>query len=234
MIGRLLRHYRVEAKIGEGGMGVVYRAIDEHLDRTVAIKVLPPDLLHDATRKLRFVHEAKTASALNHPNIVAIYDIDSDDGVDFIAMEYVPGETLLQRLRRSRLLPDEMLRYAIEIADALAAAHNAGVLHRDLKPANIVITESGPIKLLDFGLAKLIERPEDPDSVDTMTFFEPTPLQQEQVMGTAAYMSPEQAEGKKLDTRSDIFALGTVLYEMAGGRHPFKGDSQVATLSAIL
>ena len=197
-------------KLGGGGMGVVYKARDSHLDRFVAIKVLPPDKVADADRKRRFVQEAKAASALNHPNIVTVYDIDTADGVDFIAMEHVDGKTLDELIGRKALPLKEGFRVAIQIADALAAAHAAGIIHRDLKPSNIMAGSDGRVRVLDFGLAKLTE-PEDPEFAATQT-MRPT-TEQGTVVGTVAYMSPEQAEGKRVDTRSDVFSFGLVLYE---------------------
>src|ERR1700730_10805729 len=157
MIGQTLGHYRIESKLGEGGMGVVYRAFDTHLDRPVAIKLLRPEATVSPERKRRFVQEAKAASALNHPNIIHIYDIDNTDGTDFIAMEFVPGRTLDQCIGRNGLSLKDTLKYGVQIADALARAHAAGIVHRDLKPANVIVTEQGAVKLLDFGLAKLAE-----------------------------------------------------------------------------
>src|SRR5256714_6252433 len=157
MIGRTILHYEIVETLGRGGMGVVYKATDTHLDRFVAIKVLPPEKVADPERKRRFVQEAKAASALNHPNIVHIYDIAEADGIQFIAMEYVPGKTLDQLIGRKGLRLNETLKYAIQIADALAQAHSAGIIHRDLKPSNIIVAENGHVKVLDFGLAKLTE-----------------------------------------------------------------------------
>jgi len=169
MIGRTLGHYRIDAKLGEGGMGVVYKALDTHLDRAVAIKVLHPDVVARAERRRRFVLEAKSASALNHPGILHIYDIGQADGVDFIAMEYVPGKTLDQAIGRKGLATGDVLRYAVQIADALARAHPAGIVHRDIKPANIMVTGDGLVKLLDFGLAKLTESVESDEAAPTET-----------------------------------------------------------------
>jgi hypothetical protein len=188
-----------------GGMGVVYQARDTQLDRTVAIKVLPADRLADADRKRRFIQEAKAASALNHPNIVTIYTITHEGGAECIVMEYVAGKTL---------------------TDAMAAAHAAGIVHRDLKPANIMLTEPGRVKVLDFGLAKLVEG-EEPTDTSPAT-------EAGKVMGTAAYMSPEQAQGRKVDGRTDIFAFGCVLYEMVTGRRAFQAENALSTLAAIL
>src|SRR5690348_8714681 len=164
MVGQVLGHYRIEAKLGQGGMGVVYRAFDTHLDRPVAIKILRADATTSPDRKRRFVQEAKAASALNHPNIVHIYDISSSDGTDFIAMEFVAGKTLDQLIGKSGLPARDTLKYAIQIADALARAHSAGIVHRDLKPGNIMVGEDGHVKLLDFGLAKLTEATPDSEA----------------------------------------------------------------------
>jgi Tol biopolymer transport system component len=211
-------------------MGEVYKAKDTRLDRVVAIKVLPPSKVSDPERKRRFVQEAKAASALNHANIVAIYDIATDGGVDFMVMEYVAGQTLDQRIGRNGLRISSALQWAVPMADALAAAHAAGILHRDLKPANVMITETGQVKLLDFGLAKLTDPSETTEQDETRTIQS----QDGAIVGTIAYMSPEQAEGKKLDFRSDIFSFGSVLYEMVTGQRAFSGDSTASTLSSIL
>ena len=235
MLGQALGHYRIEAKLGEGGMGVVYRAFDTHLDRAVAIKILRADAIGSPERKRRFLQEAKTASALNHPNIIHIYDISSSDGTDFIAMEFVLGKTLDQLIGKSGLPMRDTLNYSIQIADALARAHSAGIVHRDLKPANIIVAEDGRVKLLDFGLAKLTEPAVDSEGA-TATMAAPEHLQTEEgaIVGTVAYMSPEQAQGLKVDARSDIFSFGSLLYEMVGGRRPFEGATKMSTLSAIL
>jgi Tol biopolymer transport system component/predicted Ser/Thr protein kinase len=232
MIGKTFGHYQTIEKLGEGGMGVVYKARDTHLDRFVAIKVLPAEKVADPERKRRFVQEAKSASALNHPNIVTIYDIDQSSGVDFIAMEYVDGKTLDQLIPRKGMRLNEVLKYAVQIADALAAAHPAGIVHRDLKPANVMVTEKGLVKVLDFGLAKLTE-PVGSDETRTTETLEPH-TEEGTIVGTVAYMSPEQAEGKKVDARSDIFSLGSVLYEMVTGQKAFRGTSKMSTLAAIL
>ena len=233
MIGRTLGHYEITEKLGEGGMGAVYKARDTHLDRFVAVKVLPADKVADPDRKRRFEQEAKSASALNHPNIVTIYDIDDDGGTDFIAMEYVAGRTLAESIDRRGLPLAEVLKYAVQIADALSAAHAAGIVHRDLKPANVMVTGKGLVKVLDFGLAKLTEPA--PVSGETAITETARPRTQEGVIvGTVAYMSPEQAEGKNVDARSDIFSFGTVLYEMVTGRRPFVGDTGPSTMAAIL
>src|SRR5882724_12054499 len=235
MIGRTILHYQIVETLGHGGMGVVYKAKDTHLDRFVAIKVLPPEKVADPERKRRFVQEAKAASALNHPNIVHIYDIAEAGGIQFIAMEYVPGKTLDQMIGRKGLRLNETLKYAVQIADALAKAHAAGIVHRDLKPSNVMIDDHGLVKVLDFGLAKLAETATG-EFGETVTVRAPERPSTEEgtIFGTTAYMSPEQAEGKKVDGRSDIFSFGSVLYEMVTGRRAFHGDSKLSTLSAIL
>ena len=232
MIGQTLGHYRIEAKLGEGGMGVVYKARDTHLDRAVAIKVLPQDRVADAERKRRFVQEAKSASALNHPYILHIYDIDVAERVDYIAMEYVEGRTLDELIRSKGLKLNDALKYAMQTADALAAAHAAGIIHRDVKPSNVMVTDTGVVKVLDFGLAKLSDLMEDDASETTRTMRART--EEGTILGTIAYMSPEQAEGRKLDSRSDIFSFGSVLYEMITGRRAFQGETRLSTLSAIV
>ena len=214
-------------------MGVVYKARDTKLDRLVALKVLPTDRVDDPERLRRFVLEAKAASALNHPNIITIHDIDSADGVTFIAMEYVKGKTLEQYLRARGGLT-EILRYAAQMAGALAAAHEAGILHRDLKPGNVMVTDAGLVKVLDFGLAKLLEQTTSGEQGATATLGETGGTGEGKVVGTVGYMSPEQAEGKKLDARSDIFSFGSVLYEMVSGRRAFQGDTPMSTLSMVL
>ena len=232
MIGRTLGHYRIESKIGQGGMGVVYKAQDTHLDRPVAVKVLPPEATANPERIRRFVQEAKAASALNHPNIITIYDIDQADGVYFMAMEFVAGRNLGERIGRKALRAEEAVRYAVQIAAALERAHAAGIVHRDLKPGNVMVTEDGLVKVLDFGLALLTRLAEASDAEATLTQAART--EDGVILGTVAYMSPEQAEGKKLDARSDIFSFGSVLYEMVSGRRAFAGESMASTWSAIL
>jgi serine/threonine protein kinase len=236
VIGKTLGHYKITERIGAGGMGVVYKARDLHLDRFVALKVLPPEKVSDPDRKRRFVQEAKAASALNHPNIVHVYDIDQSDGTDYIAMEYVDGKTLDQRMGRHGLGLSDALKYAVQIADALTKAHSAAIVHRDLKPTNIMVNEDGVVKVLDFGLAKLTEQVQGDETASTATIdSEGRPITEEGVIvGTVAYMSPEQAEGKKVDARSDIFSLGSVLYEMVTGQKAFQGTIKMSTLSAIL
>src|ERR1700730_15925956 len=232
MIGRTISHYSILEKLGEGGMGVVYKARDTHLDRFVAIKVLPPEKVTDPERRQRFAQEAKAASALNHPNIITVHDIDEADGVSFISMEFVAGKTLDSLIPRHGLRLSDVLKYAIQIADALARAHAAGIIHRDLKPGNIMVTEQGLVKVLDFGLAKLTEAAPAGEQEATRTMKPAT--EEGTIVGTVAYMSPEQAEGKKVDVRSDVFSFGAVLYEMVTGQKAFQGDSKMSTLAAIL
>src|SRR5712691_6969126 len=200
VIGKTISHFSILEKLGEGGMGVVYKARDTHLDRLVALKVLPPEKVADAERKRRFVQEAKAASALNHPNIITIYDIASENGIDFIAMEYVPGRALNQLISRKGLPLGEALKYAIQIADALAAAHAAGIIHRDLKPGNVMVSGAperfGFVKVLDFGLAKLTDNVEsgEPASTETIRQDNAPATGEGTIVGTVSYMSPEQAE----------------------------------------
>ena len=229
MIGRTILHYEIVETLGRGGMGVVYKARDTHLDRFVAIKVLPPEKVADPDRKRQFVQEAKAASALNHPNIVHIYDIAEADGIQFIAMEYVPGKTLDQMIGRKGLRLNETLKYAVQIADALAKAHSAGIIHRDLKPSNVMVTTDGLVKVLDFGLAKLTERTSgELGETATMQADEKPETAEGAVVGTIAYMSPEQAEGKVVDARSDLFSMGSLFYEMITGRRAFHGSRSSA------
>jgi len=234
-VGHRLGAYEILSPLGAGGMGEVYRARDTRLGRDVAIKVLPADRLADESRRRRFAQEARAASALNHPNIVTIHEIESADGADFMVMEYVPGKTL-DALMRPRMRLSEVLRVAIPIADALARAHAAGIVHRDLKPANVVVTPEGVVKVLDFGLAKLIAMAEASDEQDMLT--EETSERflsgPGTIAGTPGYMSPEQAAGGKVDARSDIFAFGSLLYEMVTGRRAFSGGSRSETLGAVL
>src|SRR5271157_2650343 len=227
--GQRLSHYEIQEKLGQGGMGVVYRALDVRLERSVALKVLPADKTADPTRRSRFVREAKAASALNHPNIVTIHEIETDAGRDFIAMELVPGRTLGDLMAHGPIAIEDVVSYAIQIAEALRAAHAAGIVHRDIKPANVMITPAGAVKLLDFGLAKLVSSDGPFESEDTATMHTVAGA----VVGTVAYMSPEQAQGLPADARSDIFSFGTVLFQMLTGQAPFRG-STVALMYAIV
>jgi len=225
--GSRLGPYEIVAPLGSGGMGEVYKARDTRLGREVAIKVLPANRVSDPDRKARFIQEARAASSLNHPNIVTIYDIAESGGVDFLVMELVPGKTLDQLIGRKGLPVGEVLRYALTLADALTKAHAAGIVHRDLKPGNVMISHEGVLKVLDFGLAKLTEAVGGAEGGATLTI-------DGTIVGTIAYMSPEQAEGKPVDARSDIFSFGCVLYEMLTGRRAFTGDTQASTLAAVL
>ncbi len=237
MIGRTVLQYQLLEKLGAGGMGDIYKAQDTRLNRFVAIKVLTKAATGDLERKRRFVQEAQAASALNHPNIITIHDIVSEGDTEFMVMEYVNGKTLVDLIPKGGLRLPQALKYAVQMADALQVAHNAGIVHRDLKPGNVMVTESGLVKILDFGLAKLTDRGplshvSETDATQTMGA---APLTVEgSIIGTVSYMSPEQAQGKKVDTRSDIFSFGVVLYEMLTGLRAFAGDSPLSTLSAIL
>src|SRR5579859_7030609 len=237
MVGKSLRSYRIESKLGAGGMGVVYKAVDTRLGRTAAIKILSTGALNPE-RERRFAQEAKAASSLNHPNIVTIYDIDTQEidskPVQYIAMEFVAGDTLDHLIGSKGLRIREVLKYAVQIADALAAAHAAGIVHRDLKPSNVIVTQQGVVKILDFGLAKLSESEQADAYAETM-HGQGSPLTEEgTILGTVAYMSPEQADGKIVDSRSDVFSFGSVLYEMATGQRAFSGGSKLSSLSAVL
>jgi serine/threonine protein kinase len=231
LVGRTISHYRVVAQLGAGGMGVVYRGEDVRLGRPVAIKVVADDFANDSQAVARLRAEARAASALNHPNISTIYDIGTDDGRPFIVMELMEGQTLRERLGRGHLKVHELVDVGIQIADALQAAHAAGIMHRDIKPANIFLTGRGHVKLLDFGLAKLAATQPNADSVTLGTADLTMPGT---TFGTVAYMSPEQAAGDDLDGRSDIFSLGVVLYECATGQRPFDGKTHAVILSEIL
>jgi serine/threonine protein kinase len=231
--GTKLGPYEIVALLGAGGMGEVYRARDTRLERTVAIKILPAQFSSDPVRKQRFEREAKTVSSLNHPHICTLHDVGSQDGISYLVMECVEGETLAKRLEKGPLPLDQVLKFGTQIADALDKAHRNGVVHRDLKPGNIMLTPTGA-KLLDFGLAK----PAVPlTSVATLTaaVTQSSPMtEQGAIVGTFQYMSPEQIEGKELDGRSDMFSLGAVLYEMVTGKRAFEGKSQLSVASAIL
>lgn len=232
MTGRRLRHYEILEKLGEGGMGLVYKAHDTHLDRFVAIKILPPDKLTDPDRCQRFTQEAKAASALSNPHIVTVYDVASDGEVAFIAMEYVAGRTLDAVIPRKGMRLNEALKIAVQVADALAAAHTAGIVHRDVKPSNIMVQSQGGVKVLDFGLVKRVRDAECGDSDSTTGAAVKTDAGR--IVGTVSYMSPEQAQGRTVDQRSDIFSFGSLLYEMVSGKRPFEGESSVMTLAAIV
>jgi serine/threonine protein kinase/Tfp pilus assembly protein PilF len=233
MMGELIGHYRIESLIGVGGMGEVYLARDERLGRKAALKLLPGSLTTDETQLSRFKNEARTASALNHPNILTVYEIGAEGNVQFIATEFIEGITLRASIARGRIDPHAALEIAVQVASALAAAHDAGIVHRDIKPENIMLRPDGYVKVLDFGIAKLTEqRPASEDrTVETSGLLQTRPGL---VLGTAHYMSPEQARGQKVDARSDIWSLGVVLYEMLAGTPPFRGETQSDCVASIL
>src|ERR1700736_3990688 len=231
--GLRLGPYEILSSIGAGGMGEVYRAKDTRLDRIVAIKVLPPHLADRAELRERFEREAKAISSLNHPHICTLHDVGHQDGIDYLVMEYVEGETLATRLAKGPLPLEQVLQYAIEIADALDKAHRKGVTHRDLKPGNVMLTKSGS-KLLDFGLAKLREDSAPPTPLSQLPTRKDPITAQGTILGTLQYMAPEQLEGKEADARTDIFAFGVVVYEMATGKRAFEGKSQASLIAAIL
>ena len=234
MIGKTISHYRVLKKIGRGGMGEVFLAEDTHLRRRVALKVIPEELTRDETRRRRFTQEARAAAALEHPHIAAIYDIDEADGRTFIAMEYVRGESLRDAIGSRRFDVPRILELAAQIGEALAQVHRHGIVHRDLKPENILVTEDGYPRIIDFGLAKLTEPSPvitGEDESETQTRME---TREGTVMGTVAYMSPEQARGERVDTRSDIFSFGAILFELLTGTGPFLRPTVAECLSAIL
>ncbi len=231
--GTTLGPYEIQSQLGAGGMGEVYKATDTRLDRTVANKVLLAHVADDPDLRQRFEREAKTISSLNHPHICTLYDIGQQDGIDYLVMEYLEGETLAARLTKGPLPTEQVLRYATEIADALDKAHRKGITHRDLKPGNIMITKAGT-KLLDFGLAKLKQPAAGAGGMSAVPTLSAGLTMQGTILGTLQYMAPEQLEGTEADARTDIFALGAVLYEMATGKKAFVGKSQASLIAAIL
>jgi serine/threonine protein kinase len=232
-LGKRFDHYEILAPLGAGGMGEVYLAKDTKLGRTVALKILSEDFSRDDERVRRFVHEARAASALNHPNILTIYEIGAGDGAHFIATEFIDGETLRRRMKRAPLTIEEVLDIAVQVASAVEAAHEAGIIHRDLKPENIMLRRDRLVKVLDFGLAKLIEQQGTPFDAEAVTRQQMLTVPGT-VIGTVAYMSPEQARGVEVDARTDIWSLGAVLYEMIAGRRPFVGETKTDVIAAIL
>ncbi|MCU0245321.1 MAG: protein kinase [Bryobacter sp.] len=233
MTGTSILHYRILGELGRGGMGVVYRALDTKLERTVAIKVLSPDRAVTPQRRERFFREARAASALNHPGIVTIYDINNADGVDVLVMEYVEGRTLHDVLEGGPLSMEQATDYALQLADALKKAHEAGIVHRDLKPGNVMVSSDGRLKILDFGLAKLVHRDGADESGETRTMAAPLTAFG-QVFGTLAYMSPEQLQDDPVDARTDIYSFGVVLYEMLAGGRPFQQTTVPALIHKIV
>jgi TolB-like protein/tetratricopeptide (TPR) repeat protein len=234
MIGTVLSHYRIVEKIGEGGMGEVYRAEDERLKRPVAVKILPEQAGGSPERRERFIREARAASSLNHPGIIHVYDVDEAGGRLFIAMEYVAGRTVAQILQQRRILVGELLKIAVDVVEALAAAHAHGIVHRDVKPSNVIVADEGFVKILDFGLAKLLAPAAETASPDEASTRAPNLTRHGQLIGTVLYMSPELALGEAVDHRSDIFSFGALLYEMATGRLPFSGTTEVAIIDQVL
>jgi eukaryotic-like serine/threonine-protein kinase len=252
--GSVIGHYKISSPIGKGGMGEVFLAQDTKLDRKVALKILPPEFAEDADRMSRFVREAKSASALNHPNIITIYEIGESDGTHFIATEFIDGKTLNEYKQANPLNYKSVSEIAIQVASALDEAHSAGIVHRDIKPDNVMIRANGLVKLLDFGIAKLSEprkivsalQSDESDTEINPTAIAESSSDQEatttiksattpgMIIGTANYMSPEQAKGKEVDARTDIFSFGVVLYEMVAGKLPFEGENGLEMISSIL
>ena len=234
MIGKKIAHYSVTEKLGAGGMGVVYRATDTKLNRDVALKVLPEVFARDADRMARFKREAHVLASLNHPNIASIYGLEEADGIHCLVLELVEGPTLAERIREGAVPLGESLNIATQIADALEAGHEKGVIHRDLKPANVKVTPEGMVKVLDFGLAKALAEPASEAVTENSPTASILPTQEGVILGTAAYMSPEQAKGRAVDKRADIWAFGVVLFEMLTGKRLYTGGNASETLAAVI
>ena len=234
MVGQTISHYQILEKLGTGGMGEIYKGRDTRLNRFVAIKVLAGSMSGNPALRQRFIQEAQSASALNHPNIITIFDVVSENDSEYMVMELVAGDTLVDLIPRGGLRVPQVLNYGVQMADALAAAHAAGIVHRDLKPGNVMVTHTGLVKVLDFGLAKVGAAGVGPVSEDAETVANAPLTVEGSILGTVSYMSPEQAEGRRVDARSDIFSFGILLYEMVAGVRPFSGESAVSTLSAVL
>ncbi len=234
MLAQTIAHYRIQAKIGAGGMGEVYRATDTRLNRDVAIKVLPEALARDPERMARFEREAKVLASLNHPNIASIYGLEESNGSRALVMELVEGPTLAERIKKGRLPLEEALPIAKQIAEGLEYAHERGIIHRDLKPSNVKLTPEGQIKILDFGLAKALEGEASEEELENSPTLSAVATRAGVLLGTAAYMSPEQARGKRVDRRADIWAFGCVLYEMLTGRDAFGGETTSDILACMI
>jgi serine/threonine protein kinase len=230
VVGQTLSHYKILEKLGSGGMGDVYVAEDTKLHRKVALKILSPEMASEE-RRHRFEREAQAVAALNHPNIVTVFSVEESDGVHFITMELVKGKTLTELISKKGLPLNTFFDVAIPLADAVRAAHEKDIIHRDLKPDNLMVNDEGRLKILDFGLAKLKQEFAQEGASELPT---KSATQEGQILGTVAYMSPEQAEGKSVDHRSDIFSMGIILYEMATGERPFKGETRISILSSIV
>src|SRR5215204_3335391 len=232
--GTRLGPYEILSALGAGGMGEVYRATDTNLKRAVAIKVLPESIAAERERLARFQREAEVLASLNHPNIAAIYGLERSDGATALVMELVEGPTLADRIAKGPILLDEALPIAVQIAEALQAAHDQGIIHRDLKPANVKLRPDGTVKVLDFGLAKALDSPSTINTSQSPTITTPAMTGMGVILGTAAYMSPEQAKGRQADKRSDVWAFGAVLYEMLTGQRAFNGEDVSDTLATVL